>query len=226
MGGRSYLSPQLLAYAGPLGVFMALLVVLPRLQLPIRANLAVWLFVCTATILVWSWRVLEFRPAKPVLSVLVGIGVFLLWVAPDVLFPGWRLHWLFQNPLFGELKTSLPTDALSDNVALAMRVLRATLVVPIVEELFWRGWLMRWLIVPEFETVPLGAYTRSSFWLVALLFALEHGPYWDVGLLAGVVYNLWMIRTKRLSDLILAHAVTNACLCGYILRTGQWEYWL
>lgn len=226
MGGRSFLSPQLLAYAGPLGVFMALLVVLPQMHLPIRANLAVWLVVCTTAILVWSRRVLEFRPAYPVLSILVGIGVFLLWVAPDVLFPGWRLHWLFQNPMFGELKTSLPPDALTDNVALAMRVLRATLVVPIVEELFWRGWLMRWLIVPDFEKVPLGTYTTASFWLVALLFALEHGPYWDVGLVAGVAYNLWMIRTKRLSDLILAHAVTNGCLCFYILRTGQWEYWL
>ncbi|MGC4051944.1 MAG: CAAX prenyl protease-related protein [Paludibaculum sp.] len=226
MGGRSFPSPQLLAFAGPLGVFMALLVVLPTLQLPIRTNLAVWLIACTASILIWSWRVLEFRPARPAMSVLIGIGVFLVWVAPDVLFPGWRQHWLFQNPVFGELKTSLPADALTDNAALTMRVLRATLVVPIVEELFWRGWLMRWLIVPDFETVPLGAYTRSSFWLVALLFALEHGPYWDVGLMAGVAYNLWMIRTKRLSDLILCHAVTNGCLCLYILRTGQWEYWL
>lgn len=160
------------------------------------------------------------------MSTLVGVAVFLLWIAPDVLVPGWRSHWIFQNSIMGELKTSLPSDALTDNLSLAMRVLRATLIVPIVEELFWRGWLMRWLIDPKFEEVPLGKYLLSSFLLVALLFALEHGPYWDVGLLAGLAYNFWMVRTKRLSDLILAHAVTNGCLCAYVLRTGHWEYWL
>ncbi|MGJ5817413.1 CAAX prenyl protease-related protein [Paludibaculum fermentans] len=226
MAGRNSLSPQFLAYVGPFGVFMALLVLLPRLNLPIRANLAIWLVVCSAAIFFLSRKVLEFRPSQWVLSTLVGVGVFVLWVAPDVLVPGWRSHWLFQNSIMGELKTSLPSDALTDNLSLAMRVLRATLIVPIVEELFWRGWLMRWLIDPRFDEVPMGKYLFSSFWVVAVLFALEHGPYWDVGLLAGVAYNWWMVRTKRLGDLMLCHAVTNGCLCAYVLRTGQWEYWL
>ncbi len=226
MAGQNLLSPQFLAYVGPFGVFMGLLVLLPHLNLPIRVNLALWLVVCALAIFIWSRRVLEFRPSQWVMSTLVGVAVFLLWIAPDTLVPGWRSHWLFQNSIMGELKTSLPSDALTDNLSLAMRVLRATLIVPIVEELFWRGWLMRWLIDPKFEEVPLGKYLLSSFLLVALLFALEHGPYWDVGLLAGLAYNFWMVRTKRLSDLILAHAVTNGCLCAYVLGTGHWEYWL
>lgn len=226
MAGRITLSPQTLAYVGPFGVFMGLLAIMPRLHLDPRANLTVWLVVCTLAIVLWSRRVLEFRPSQWLLSTLLGVGVFLVWIGPDVLVAGWRGHWLFQNSITGELKTSLPPNALSDTAALTLRILRASLVVPIIEELFWRGWLMRWLIEPDFETVPLGAYSRTAFWGVALLFALEHGPYWDVGLLAGIVYNWWMLRTKRLSDLILAHAVTNACLCAYILWTGRWEYWL
>jgi membrane protease YdiL (CAAX protease family) len=59
-----------------------------------------------------------------------------------------------------------------------------------------------------------------------VLFAAEHGPYWDVGLVAGVIFNLWMMRTKSLGDLILAHAVTNACLAAYVIAAGKWEYWL
>ena len=61
---------------------------------------------------------------------------------------------------------------------------------------------------------------------MALLFAAEHGPYWDVGLAAGVIFNLWMVRTKSLGDLILAHAVSNACLGAYVIAAGKWEYWL
>jgi CAAX prenyl protease-like protein len=86
--------------------------------------------------------------------------------------------------------------------------------------------MMRWLIDADFRRVPLGAYAAFSFWAVVLLFAAEHGPYWDVGLAAGVIYNLWMMRTKSLGDLILAHAVTNACLGAYVIAEGKWEYWL
>jgi CAAX prenyl protease-like protein len=95
-----------------------------------------------------------------------------------------------------------------------------------VEELFWRGWLMRWLIAADFRSVPLGAYTAQAFWVVAVLFASEHGAYWDVGLLAGIAYNWWMLRTRSLGDLILAHAVTNACLSAYVIVARKWEYWL
>ena len=72
-------------------------------------------------------------------------------------------------------------------------------MIPILEELFWRGWLMRWLIDKEFLKVPLGMYVSSSFWLVALLFASEHGPYWEVGLIAGAIYNWWIVRTRNLA---------------------------
>jgi CAAX prenyl protease-like protein len=69
--------------------------------------------------------------------------------------------------------------------------------VPIVEELFWRGWLPRWIDNAEdFRKVPLGSFSRLAFWLTAILFASEHGAMWDVGLAAGVVYNWWMQKTR------------------------------
>jgi hypothetical protein len=85
---------------------------------------------------------------------------------------------------------------------------------------------MRWLIDNDFEKVPLGKYAAMSFWVVAVLFASEHGSYWDVGLAAGIIYNWWMVRTRSLGDLILAHAVTNCALSGYVIAAGKWEYWL
>jgi CAAX prenyl protease-like protein len=87
--------------------------------------------------------------------------------------------------------------------------------------------LARWLIdANDFRRVPLGAYTASSFWIGSLLFASEHGPYWEVGLIAGIAYNWWIVHTKSLANCILAHAVTNGCLSVYVLATGQWRYWL
>jgi CAAX prenyl protease-like protein len=116
--------------------------------------------------------------------------------------------------------------ALRDPLMIALRVSRAIVVVPLVEEVFWRGWLMRWLVRHDFENVPFGSYTRQSFWITAVLFAAVHGPYWEVGLLAGAVYNGWMVKTRSLADLVLAHAVTNACLAAFVLMTNRWEYWL
>jgi hypothetical protein len=107
-----------------------------------------------------------------------------------------------------------------------VRVFGSVILVPILEELFWRGWLMRWLISQDFRKVALGSYTPLSFWATALLFASEHGSYWEVGLLTGIIYNWWMIRTKNLANCILAHAVTNGCLAVYVIAWKQWQYWL
>jgi len=71
-------------------------------------------------------------------------------------------------------------------------------IAAVVGELFWRAWLMRWLINSDFRKVPLGTYAPLAFWITAILFAFEHGPYWDVGLVAGLIFNYWMIRTNQL----------------------------
>ncbi|MCO5353911.1 MAG: CAAX prenyl protease-related protein [Bryobacteraceae bacterium] len=210
----------------PFAVFMLLLAAAPKLGLPPLVDLTLRLAIPALGVLIFSRHLLSARFASFLPSVLVGVGVFVLWVAPDLLFAGWRSHWLFQNAIVGTLESTLPPEARSDWLALSLRIARAALLVPIVEELFWRGWLMRWIINPDFEKVPLGAYAHASFWLTAALFSLEHGSYWEVGFLAGAVYNWWMVRTKSVSDLILAHAVTNACLAAFVLLTGRWEFWM
>ena len=106
------------------------------------------------------------------------------------------------------------------------RIIRSVLLVPIIEELFWRAWALRWVARNDFEALPLGSYTRTSFVIVAFLFAAEHGPYWEVGLICGLIYNWWMGKTKSLGDLIFTHAVTNGCLCAYVLIAKKWEYWM
>ena len=168
---------------------------------------------------------LDFRVRNWFGSLGLGVLVCLIWIGPDRIFPGYHGFWLFTNPVTGSMTAALPEASRGDALFLTLRTLRSAVFVPIAEELFWRAWLMRWIISPQFKEVPLGAWSSRAFWIVAVLFAAEHGPLWDVGLAAGVLYNWWMVRTKSLGDLILVHGVTNACLSAYVMFAGRWEYW-
>lgn len=177
----------------------------------------------------YSRPALKGRPSKPFLSILLGLAVFAIWVGPDVVAPAWRQSILFNNGIVGHPAGNTPPAAKNDLYFLFIRVVVSVISVPILEELFWRGWLMRWLIGgqdKDFRNIPLGTYAAGAFWITALLFASEHGSFWDVGLVTGVIFNWWMIRTKNLWDLILTHAVTNAALAAYVIYCNQWQYWL
>jgi len=102
--------------------------------------------------------VMDFRMQNWGASVLVGVAIFILWIAPDLLFVQYRSFFLFENSVVGTARSSLTEAARHDVPVLFLRTLRAVAIVPIVEELFWRGWLMRWVINNDFERVPLGAY--------------------------------------------------------------------
>jgi CAAX prenyl protease-like protein len=213
-------------YIAPFAVFLGLLALHSVLPLPDLPDQILRVTVMTAVLWFIARPVIDLRVTHLFATLGIGVAVFVIWIAPDLLIPGYRHFWLFDNAVVGKAATSLADGSKLSWPVLALRMIRAVLIVPIVEELFWRAWLMRWLIDNDFEKVPLGKYAPQSFWLVAILFASEHGSYWDVGLLAGIVYNWWMVRTRSLGDLILAHAVTNFILSVYVIAFGKWEYWL
>jgi len=106
----------------------------------------------------------------------------------------------------------------------AMRLLGAVTVVPVMEELFWRSFLIRYIVQPDFQKVPLGTFTWPSFFATVILFGLEH-HLWLAGMMAGLVYTLVLYRTQRLWPCILAHGVTNLCLGIHVLATAEWKWW-
>jgi CAAX prenyl protease-like protein len=181
--------------------------------------------VLLAAIIGFSRRVLPTAAPHWLGSIILGLGVCAMWIAPDALIPGWRAHSVFQNAITGRVTTSIPPRELTP-LMLALRTARAALLVPVIEELFWRGWLPRWLQSGRFERVPLGQYTPLAFWATAVLFGAEHGPFWEVGLVCGIVYNWWMRRTRSLGDLVLAHAITNLALAAYVIVTGRYMFWM
>ena len=154
--------------------------------------------------------------ADTALSVLVGIGVFVLWINMD---------WDFAT--IGESKGFDPTLIESDgayNTLIAFRIFGAALVVPIMEELFWRSFLLRYIINSDFSKVAIGAFAWPSFLIGAALFGLEHNLVL-AGVMAGVAYSLLLYRTKSIVQCILAHAVTNFALGLYVLQSGNWQFW-
>ena len=222
----SLIGHPVLPYVIPFAVYIAFLALDRYLPFSAEINYAVRFFV-VFTVLAFSFR----QAIIPHFSHFwgsagVGVALFAVWIGPDVLWPAYRESWLFNNGIVGAPKSSLPEGVKASLTFIIFRVLSSVVNVPVLEELFWRGWLMRWLVSRDFLKVPLGTYTPQSFWLVAVLFASEHGSYWDVGLIAGIVFNWWMMRTRSMADCILAHAVTNACLAAYVLIRGEWQYWL
>jgi CAAX prenyl protease-like protein len=216
-----------LPYVLPFATLIALLALAPHLHLPPAWNYPLRTAAVLAALLAVSRGVIVLRPSRPGWSVVVGLAVFAIWVGPDLLFPGYHQHWLFGNVLTASPAASVIPEALRTSALwVSIRAGGSVLLIPVVEELFWRAWLMRRLISPAIETVPLGAYSGRAFWLTAVLFASEHGAFWGVGLAAGILYNWWMVRTRSLADCILAHAVTNGALALYVLAGGHWEYWL
>jgi hypothetical protein len=212
-------------YVAPFAAFLLFLDIFPRLPIPATWEAPLRVLILAAVCIACWPREISVWPKHWLASIAVGVAVFFLWIAPDALIPGYRQHALFSNGVFGHLHSSIAPSELHNPWILGWRTARAALIVPVLEELFWRAWLMRWLINPNFQQVRLGAYTPFAFWVTAILFASEHGPYWDVGLITGVIYNLWMIRTRSVADCILMHATTNLVLSLYVIATAQWQYW-
>lgn len=212
-------------YIAPFALFLVFLSISSKVPLDSAWGAPLRVFIIAVVCVVCWPRELSVRPNRPIASVAVGALVFLLWIAPDLFIPGYRNNLLFSNSIVGHVHSSLQPSVIHSPGLLAWRTIRAVVIVPIVEELFWRAWLMRWLIDTNFRRVPLGTYAPFSFWMTAILFASEHGPYWDVGLLTGVIYNWWMIRSKSVANCILMHAVTNGILSAYLIANAQWQYW-
>lgn len=166
----------------------------------------------------WVWKRLpSLNPNQWLGSVIVGILGVLLWVGLDHL-------WIKHDAGSGFNPWRFESTALSWTL-IFFRVVGPALVIPIMEEIFWRGFLMRYLIQEDFEKIKLGTYTHFSFIVTTGMFALIHGSQWPLAVVVGLLYGAWFVFTKNLGNVIVAHGVTNLLLGLYVLKTGQWWFW-
>jgi CAAX prenyl protease-like protein len=151
-------------------------------------------------------------------SVAIGLLVFALWVWIDKVVP---------YPHFGSRSAFDPTPLQGSAwwpAFLAVRLYGLALMVPVMEEIFWRSFLLRYLTRTDFESLPVGTFSAFALLVMLAASAVAH-PEWLVAVLASLAYAVWLRRSRSLFGAILAHSTTNAALGAYVLRTGEWQYW-
>ena len=222
------LSRAALARTIPFAAFMVLLAL--RGSLPPEGVLGLdprWVYGLTVLVvgglLAWFWReygelVAQTRPSlsEAALAVGVGVAVFGLWVNLDA--PWMRL---------GEASAGfVPTDAQGQLMwpLIVVRWVGASLLVPVMEELFWRSFLMRWVQSPQFESVLPQSVGLKAIVLSTFVFMLAH-TLWLAAIIAGLAYAWLYVRTGKLWVPIIAHAVTNGVLGVWVVMTGKWAFW-
>lgn len=149
------------------------------------------------------------------LAVGIGVAVFAAWVNLD-------LPWATLGAARGFDPTR--ADGSLDWALIAVRLFGAAAVVPIMEELFWRSFILRWIDRGDFLQLAPAAISLRALFISSLLFGVEH-DLWFAGLLAGLAYGWLYMRGNHLWPPILAHAVTNLLLGLWVVQTGSWRFW-
>jgi CAAX prenyl protease-like protein len=192
-----------------------------------------WIYL--AKTLLAAWLLWIVRGAVPEMrwrlsweALVVGIGVFVFWVGLDLALI--RLGFPNSYP-----KLNISGAAWNPHVPfgqgsglawffLGARLLGVSLVVPPLEEVFFRSFLYRFFARTDFLSIPLGTFLWFPFLATSLVFGLEHRE-WLAGILCGFAYQGLVWRKKRLGDAITAHAITNFLLGLWVVGQGAWQYW-
>jgi CAAX prenyl protease-like protein len=212
-----------LSYVAPMAAFMVITALegsLPKQY--------VWVYIAKAILVTAlliagraTWKA-EIRPTLPMLllGTVVGLICFAGWVTIDPLTPHFKFMGVrtAYNP-FKEI-----ADPTVRALFLAVRFYGLVLVVPVMEELFWRSFLLRWITDQDFEKLPVGTFSWGAFAIVAAGFGLAH-PEWLVAILFACAMALLLRQTRSLFACIVAHSVTNLALGIFVLTTGKWLYW-
>ena len=196
-----------------------------------------WLYLAKTLVGAWMlwivWPfVVEMRWKISWEAVAVGVAVFMLWVGLDSVVPTQLALWvklgLSESPEAAPPAWN-PFQQFGAGTALgwgfvAARIIGSSIVVPPLEEVFYRSFLYRWIIKPDFMTVRLGEFIPKSFLLTAVVFGLAHNE-WLAGIFCAAAYQGLVCWKQRLGDAMTAHAITNFLLGLWIVGRGAWNFW-
>ncbi len=184
-----------------------------------------WVYVLKTLLAAWMiWEAREFVPEMrwkfSMEAVLVGVLIFGVWVGLDGYYP--RLAKLGEpwdpHQQFGTGSAAAWSFALA-------HLAGSSIVVPPVEEVFYRSFLYRYFVKIDFRAMPLGQFHPLSFAVTSILFGLVHPQRWVAGILCGLAYQWLVVRTNRLGDAMTAHAITNFLLGVWVIWRGAWSFW-
>jgi CAAX prenyl protease-like protein len=167
-----------------------------------------------------TWR--DLRPAPGpigvVLALVTGLLVAMLWVGLDGRYPA--LPFQGQRASFDPMRISNAWRV----GFYAVRLTGLVLLVPLIEELFWRSFLIRWLIDPDFRQVPIGRVTWMSAVVTSVLFAMAH-PEWLPAILTGLLWAWLLHQTRSVGACVISHVIANLALGLYVIQYSAWKFW-
>ena len=174
-----------------------------------------------------AWLVWEVRPFVQEMrwkvsweAIVVGIAIFAIWVGLDGMYP--RLSKLETGA------TPFAQFGAGSAVAwfyVVVHLAGMTVIVPPVEEIFYRSFLYRVFVKNDFQAMALGQFHGLSFVVTSTIFGLMHPQWWVAGIICGLAYQWLVIRKNRLGDAMTAHAITNCLLGLWVLWKGAWSFW-
>jgi len=171
--------------------------------------------------LIWTvWTlVAEMRWKFSWEAIVVGVAVFGVWVGLNDYYPKigktgppWNPHEAFG------------TGSVLAWMFLIVRIVGSAIVVPPLEEVFYRSFLYRYVTRPDFQSVPLGRFSWMPFLVTAAVFGFAHNE-WLAGIVCAFVYQGLVCWKKRLGDAMTAHAITNFLLGIWVVWKGAWQFW-
>jgi uncharacterized protein len=150
----------------------------------------------------------------------IGVAVLIMWIGIDGLYT--HIGDSDAKPLnpyvqFGE-------HSAFANIYIIGHILGMTLVVPPLEEVFFRSFLYRYFVRTDFLNMPFNRFHPTSFIVTSVIFGFEHHE-WLSGILCGFAFQWLVISKNRLGDAITAHAITNLLLGLWIVARGAWHFW-
>lgn len=230
---KQFGSSPVTARVAPFVIF----VLLTALQGHWGAASAYWIYLAKS--LAGIWLIHEMRPYVAEMrwafsweAIAVGIGIFALWI-------GISGGWTAQDSLWHKLGLShapKSSDSIWDPVTafggyspavwffLAVHVLGMTLVVPPLEEVFYRSFIYRYIASADFLTVPLNRFLPRPFCITVAVFGIAHNE-WLAGMICGAAYQWLVLRKNRLGDAMTAHALTNFLLGAWVVWKHAWNFW-
>jgi CAAX prenyl protease-like protein len=187
---------------------------------------SVYLFYLIKTV-IGAWIIWESRPFVQEMrwaisweAVVVGVLIFAAWAGLDGLYPRMSKPETLWHPdeQFG------PGSGLAWFYN-GIRLIGSSLVVPPLEEVFYRSFLYRYFVRINFLAMPLGQFHALSFFVTSAIFGLMHPDRWVAGILCGLAYQGLVVRKNRLGDAMTAHGITNFLLGLWVIWKADWSFW-
>lgn len=207
-----------------------------------RSDPAQWIYplqTVAAGVLMIFWRrhyELEWSTWKVLAGAAMGVVGIGLWILPTQAYEwmglterpeGW-LKWLGVLPRRDGFDPGVFTSPAGWWTATILRFLRAAVVVALVEEIFWRGFMMRFILKPDgdYWRIPFGTASWLSYGVVTALVVLVHAPAdWAAAFVWGTLVYLLAVWTRSLLACVVMHGVANFLMGWYALAFEKHGLW-